>query len=89
MENGVRHLSAGCVGNLEFDLERYLSFNSVRNLRDDFIWLKIFDLIWLRYIISLGNLVWYLAGLNVWDLLCDLVFLSHVFSHVVDMSVIR
>ena len=89
MVYGVGHLPAGRVGDLEFDFKWHLSFNSVRNFFRDFIWLKGRNFIWLLDILSLGNLVWYLGGLNIWDFLCDLVFLSHVFGHIVDMMIIR
>ena len=80
--------SAGDVRNLDFNFIWHLSLNGIRDLCDDFIWLKSLNFVGLVYVFSLGDLVWHLFGLNVWDLLSNLIFFSNVVSHIVDMIII-
>ena len=85
----IWHLSAGGVWDLDLLFVWDLSFDGVWNLSFDFSWLESLDFVLFGNILSLSNLVWDLFDGNNWDLLGDLVFFGLVFSHSVDVCVIR
>ena len=85
----IWYLSAGGVWDLDLLFVWDLSFDGVWNLSFDFSWLESLDFVLFGNILSLSNLVWDLFDGNNWDLLGDLVFFGLVFSHSVDVCVIR
>ena len=89
MADFIWHLSAGGVWDLDLLFVWDLSFDGVWNLSFDFSWLESLDFVLFGNILSLSNLVWDLFDGNNWDLLGDLVFFGLVFSHSVDVCVIR
>ena len=86
--DGVGHLSGGDVGDLELNFVWHLSFNSVGNFPRDLKWLEGLNIVGLCYVGGLGNLVWHLVHIDNWDLLGNLVCLSHVLSDGVMVVVI-
>ena len=105
VEDGVWHLLGGDIGDVEADfvwdlsgggvwdddflLVRDLSLDGVWNLSLDFSWLEGLNFVLFSDVLGVCNLVWDLLDGHNWDLLGDLVFLSLVLSHSVDVSVIR
>ena len=81
--NGVWDLSAGDIWDLELNFEWNLSLNSVWDFSGDFIWLKGLNFVLFGNVVGSGDLVWDGGDVNDWNLLGDLVLLSHVFSDIV------
>ena len=65
-----------------------MSIDSIGDFLGDFIWLKSLNFVLLSHVISSSDLVWHGVDLNLWDLLGDLVLLSHVLGDLVGVSVI-